>query len=268
MEHNLEQIIFIVVSSSVTALLAIAVVIDLIVLYRKRKRYNEQEREMHKKEVDHLLRMEEMRRITAEMEGQAAERERIAQDLHDQLGSLLFTTKLHFKHLGKSIPEDQKKAAEGISTMLDEAHQEVRRISHDLHEGAVYDKGFIPALEHLVEAIRSSSRIKVTLDVSNVTSEQLAFVQTDLFNIIQELFSNTLKYAKARSIRLKLEDHSGKVLFTYEDDGLGFEMDQSSGDGGIGLNNIRNRAAKIGTDIELRSEPGKGMSFSIILNNE
>ena len=103
----------------------------------------EQVRSQLEQRIDLLLTEHELERNYALLEGQDQERKRIAQDLHDRLGSLLSTVRLYYSDFeskrNKEIPnEDSYKKARSL---LDEAAEEVRRISHDMYSGMLLKFG-------------------------------------------------------------------------------------------------------------------------------
>ena len=102
---------------------------------RQRKRLAVQEHDLYEQRINGMMRKQEIRSLDAMMEGQEKERNRIARDLHDRLGSMLSAVKLQFSALEGRIEvlqNDHRKQYAQVVGMLDEAVGEVRRISHDM----------------------------------------------------------------------------------------------------------------------------------------
>ncbi len=272
MELEKNYILFLVIASTLVVVIMIGIAIDLVLLYRRKKIAAEQEKYAHQLEVDQLLQRHEMESVNALLRGQDEERIRIAQELHDSLGSILFTAKLHYSQLEKqmrSLKEQQNTSYSQVTNLLDEAVDEVRRISHDLYEGSLAKFGYKTALLQLIHAIETTNTIRITFDNGEVDGEKYVSIQRDLYRITQELLSNTLKYADALSIHIKLRYTENLFQFEYHDDGVGFSHSIIDHTEGIGFRNIQARAKAIGGKVEFESTPGSGMTCTLkILNTE
>ncbi len=264
-----QYLIFIVVSSSLVVLFLIAVVIDLVLLYRGRKRLADKELELRQSQIDDLLRKQEIESVNALLKGQNDERRRIARELHDRLGSLLFTAKLHYRQVQKSIASlkaEQERAYSEVNNLLDEAVDEVRRISHDLYEGSLAKFGFRTALKQLIEAIMAANPLKITFDDEGITNNAYKDFERNLYRIMQELLSNSLKHSEAESISIRVSQKEDTFMLTYRDDGKGMDLDKAEKADGIGLQNIKDRVNEIGGAMELEGKPGLGFKFKLTID--
>jgi NarL family two-component system sensor histidine kinase LiaS len=84
-----------------------------------------------------------------------------------------------------------------------------------------------------------------------------------LYNIVQEALNNALRHAHAKSILVRIDYHYRQVELSVEDDGIGFNLDASSG--GMGLQNMQERAIEIGADFSLTTAPHQGTKIQIRL---
>lgn len=262
MDSPTETITYIVVTSTLVVLLMLVVVVDVILLMRKSKRE-------HLQRVDDLMRMQEIESVNNLLKGQNEERRRIAKDLHDRLGSMLFTVRLNYQKVEKKlleIQEENDKMVTNLEEMLEEAHQEVRRISHDLYEGSLARFGFAKAFEQLKEAVESSNEIKIEFKDGNIERFPNEQIEQTLYRIAQELLSNTLKHAKATVVNLELVETKSEIEMIYSDNGQGFRTEKSTA--GLGMTSIKERADKINAELRLISAPGNGMNCSVIVNKE
>ena len=91
-------------------------------------------------------------------------------------------------------------------------------------------------------------------------------VEEELYNIAQEALNNSLRHAHAKSILVRLDHHERQVELTVEDNGIGFDMDASSG--GMGLRNMQERAKEIGAAFSLITAPQQGTKIRIRLDLE
>jgi signal transduction histidine kinase len=87
-----------------------------------------------------------------------------------------------------------------------------------------------------------------------------------LFRIYQEALNNALKHSGANHFKISLQYYKDLFTLTVEDDGAGFSPDLTDQNSGLGLNNIRNRAALIGAVAGIESSPGNGCNIRITLN--
>lgn len=248
---------------------SVVLLLGLFVLgfyYRQRQKLAKKNELIAQQKIEGLLNESEIKTYNAMIDGQEEERKRIATDLHDRLGSMLATVKLLFSSLDNKIDkaqEENTKQYEKANTLLDEACSEVRRISHNLSTGMVMSFGLVPALKELCESIDQSGLIKCKLMVYGIDGRLDQSVETGLYRIVQELFSNILKHAKAKNVTVQLNQSEGSVNLTVEDDGVGFYVEEKKKSGGLGLKNLETRAAKLHGVYYVDSHPGKG-TISIV----
>lgn len=234
--------------------------------YLQRNKLAKKNEEISQQKISSLLNEQEIKSYNAMIEGQEEERKRIATDLHDRLGSMLSTVKLLFSSLDLKIDKAQdenKMQYERAGNLLDEAVVEVRRISHNLSTGIVMSFGLVPALQELCESIDNSKLIKCKLLHYGMDQRLDQHIEIDIYRIVQELFGNILKHAKAKQITLQLNRVDGSINITVEDDGIGFDVAEKMKSGGMGLKNLEARAAKLNGVFHVDSKPGTG-TISII----
>lgn len=259
-------IVFLVISSSAVVLLVCAVLFDLFKLSRKRKIIAAQEIELQKKRIDELIMKKEVESVNALIKGKNSERRRISQELHDRLGGILFTAKLYNTNIEKKIAalkNEHEAAFDKMTELLDEAVQEVRRISHDLYSGSISNFGYVVAVQQLVQALQETNDIKIEFisdHMPEVLDEKLQF---DLYAATQELLSNSLKHSGAEYISIEVHGNENKFELTYHDNGKGFDVDGSYE--GIGLRNIRERAERHNGTLIVKSSADHGSTFYITI---
>lgn len=218
---------------------------------------------LHEQKIEKLLSDQELKSINAMMEGQDKERKRIAQDLHDRLGSMLSTVKHHFSAMESKITELRDQNIEQYNTaitLLDDAVREVRHISHDMLSGTLVKFGLAAALEDLKNSIEVPGKLTVELNVFGLDHRLENEVEIAVYRIIQELVGNSLKHAKASemSIQLTLSDDNLNVM--VEDNGRGFDAQNITSDG-IGLQNIYERIKRQNGTYHLDTAIGRGTTF-------
>ena len=260
--------------SILLAILAIALISILLVLRRfyqpKRAadldKLKKQEEKNQQKVLD-LVKRQEVNSINSYMEGQEKERGRIASELHDRLGSLLSTVKLHFSSFEADM-EGNKESKDSFSfalDLLDNSVQEVRTISHNLSKGVLTQFGLSGAIENLRDAINTAGKIQVKYINTGNSIGLAPEIEIEIFRIIQELITNAIKHSKSDEIFIQQINDGETMSITIEDQGIGFDITKLKGKG-IGLNNLRSRAENIGAIYHYETAPGQGTSVSIEIN--
>ncbi|MYM39516.1 type IV pili methyl-accepting chemotaxis transducer N-terminal domain-containing protein [Duganella qianjiadongensis] len=190
------------------------------------------------------------------------ERNLVAQGLHDSIAQGLNFLNLQVQMLEQSMQQRQWEEVESIVPALragvDESYQDVRELLHNFRT-RLQEGNLLSSLEAVVEKFRRQSGI--TVDIAAETqgppfpSEQ----QLQLLFIVQEALSNVRKHAGASRVWVRLDDHDDFVL-SIRDNGHGFEPSalDTLGESHVGIHIMRERAARIAADLNVRSQPGQG----------
>lgn len=231
---------------------------------RTRTKLADQERELHRKEVDHLLQESENKALHSMLDGQEKERIRVARELHDHVGSMLSTLKVQAGALESRLeskePGTQQRAT-NLITLLDKTSSEVRRLSHDMLGSELSRFGLLKAMEDLTASIRIAGKLEVELKQNGMDQRLDSSMEMALYRIAQELVSNALKHAEPQKISIGLERSLGRMRLVVADDGIGFDLGKARA--GIGLENVEGRAARIGATVRWESAPGNGTTVSV-----
>lgn len=250
---------------TIYVLLALFVIISLVVLYlvrnaRQKLKLNSLEISIKNQEIDNLLKNQEAKSYASLLEGQNAERERIAQDLHDQLGGTLAAVKVHFSLMDQKIVElqsENRDLFDKVNEMLGNAVQDVRRISHDLASGYLSKLGLRGALLDLTNVLTSAKKLKVDFFMDENLPKFEPKKEQEIYAIIQELVSNTLKHANATTVDLQLNRQGETCNIMFEDNGVGFDPIKADLKG-IGLKSLSNRVNKLDGKLTIDSYIGRG----------
>ena len=255
---NQEQIFL---AGTLTMLLMAFSVVLFIYLYQRKLI----KKKLENQEILDLLQRQEMKTAYALLEGQDKERKRIALELHDNLGSILTSLNMFSDAIqSNSEPNKMKEIADKISETSRLANEEVRKISHSLDSGLLKHFGLKTAISQLMEAIESSKKIDVELELQ-IEDQLDNEVGLEIYRMIQELVNNTLKHSECNRIRLDISHIENEMSIIYHDDGIGFDLNKI--EQGMGLTNIGKRASKLNGGLSIESSPGKGSTFIIEIRN-
>lgn len=213
-----------------------------------------------------LLQEKEVETIEAMLKGQSLERHRIARDLHDQLGGIMATVKLHFNSMEDSIdqlPKNNQQSFEKANQVLDVACNEVRIIAHDMVSGMLTHSGLQGALQELVKAVEKKAGLNVQLLINQWDESLDDGLELDLYRTIQELISNVLRHAQATELTIQLTRNEDGLSVMVEDNGVGFEPGSGTRAIGMGLKNMENRMHKHGGSFSIDSTLTHGTTVII-----
>lgn len=178
------------------------------------------------------------------------EQARIGHDLHDGVGQTMTGLTSLLDALEADLTGQHKKDASRIRQLVQEAVQEVRRLSHGLSPAAVKNRGLSGALQLLAETVRTNFRTACTCEVDEgivLTDEEQ---QTHLYRIAQEAVNNALRHGKAQQVRLSLRRAAeNEAVLTVEDNGKGMKKSLSKRSEGIGMRVMEYRAHLISGEV-------------------
>lgn len=247
-----------------TLLVAVGFTIIIIVIFQLRQKalrtlrereadLRIKEQELHQQQVDQMVREQELKSINAMLEGEEKERKRIAEDLHDRVGSMLSAMKLQTDSSNKKM-----------TGLLDETVEEVRRISHNLETKVLNRFGLVAALEDLAQKINTSEKIQFELQHLDLTERLDNKVEINSYRIVQELISNALKHSQATEIITQVNRIDNQLIITVEDNGVGFNsLEAREKASGMGLKNVMSRANELNGNFNVDSGKGNGTTITV-----
>jgi PAS domain S-box-containing protein len=209
-----------------------------------------------KKQAEEALKASEqsLRRLTRQLlTAQEGERQRIALDLHDDLGQSLTALKMQLnairRGLGPEAPEangELDRAVHHIDEMIDK----VRGICKGLRPAVIERLGLTAALKSLLEDFQKYYQVSISQQVEDVSGVFSRQTQMMIYRIFQECLTNIARHAGASRVSATVQKQEGQVFFAIQDDGAGFAprelLSQGSQDTGMGLAAIRQRMRLLG----------------------
>ncbi len=204
-------------------------------------------------------------RAQVEQAAAAAERQRLARDLHDAVTQTLFSCSLIAEvlpRLWERSPDEARKGLEELRRLTRGALAEMRALLVELRPAALTEIGLGDLLRQLTEAVTSRARVPITLRVEGRRPIP-ADVQIALYRITQEALNNVAKHARASQTHVTLCCRPGGVELRISDDGCGFDPSRVSPQC-LGLGIMRERAMAAGATLEIESQLGQGTRVVII----
>jgi PAS domain S-box-containing protein len=223
----------------------------------ERKRV-EEEVAKHRKDLQSLS--------TQLINAQEAERKRISQELHDEMGQALTAMSINLAAIKKELspelaPAIRERLAE-TSSLADRTLDQVRELSLDLRPSMLDDLGLVPTLRWYVNRYAKRLNLEVEFEAVDLEERLPAEMETVLYRAVQEALTNAARHAQASRVRIRLERKKSTVAAFIEDDGQGFDIEQVAGHGiserGVGLFGMRERVASLGGRLRIQSRPGRG----------
>ncbi len=225
----------------------------------------EQQDKLHRQEVDELIQNSELRYLSAGLEGREAEREQIARELHDQLGSSIVTLGWQYDAILENTAQSSDNYAQmlTLNNSLKQLYHDVRQLAHQLGSGVLERVGLIPILNELCQTIESAGRMEVGFSHYGMEGRLGFEYEINILRIMQELISNVLKYAKATQLMLQINRIDDTLNIMVEDNGIGFDQKEALQRSGAGLKNIEARLRSLGGTIQFENRPHGGTTVII-----
>ncbi len=193
--------------------------------------------------------------------GEERERNKIGQELHDNVNQILAGTKLYLS-IARQAKEGEKGIIDESIGLIDKAIEEIRALSKDKVTPMKHVN-----LEELLETLLSN--LSATTDIAAILDYKGSgqWIEDDLklsiYRIIQESVTNILKHANAKNVSVLVDMGISNIRIIITDDGKGY--DTSIRKNGIGISNMINRVESFNGTITFESSPGMGCKTEILL---
>ena len=225
---------------------------------------------------NHMLERVELERRDAGLavlQAQEAERQRIAQDLHDEVNQALTAILLRLSATMGDAPEPLRRELEETRQLAQRAMNELLTLARQLRPTALDDHGLIAALASQVRDFSDRTGIEARFDRHGELPELSGPEQLVIYRVTQESLSNAAQHAGASRVDVGLS-FVGATVLTVSDDGTGFAAGSGAGarngrvrgrPGGLGLSGMRERALMVGGTLTIFSRPGQGTTVELTM---
>jgi len=264
---NPEQVRFAILIATLVMLMMAVFAIVFVIYYQQRRLEQEKKLRDIEKSYQKML-------LETALHSEESERRRIAQDLHDDIGTMLSLTKLSLNQLTKILYKDSSRLFSFSSdtsnsprteltlskaqSLVEETIVHVRRITRDLVPTTLDQFGLVAAIEEFIQRMGESYVLSVQFHCdSEDIPRQSPKVELALYRIMQELVNNAIKHANCDEIVIDLRLEQGKIELQVTDNGKGFDPTaiQIIGQAGLGLRNIESRLSVINGSVNYH-KPG------------
>jgi len=242
-----------IIISFVFIVLSGFIVLSIILLYKRSIK--------HFNELRTIKDNEHRKLLNAIIETQEKERDRIASDIHDELGPLLTVIKLELYNM--SNHEILSPSIDSLINNVDRAIVDIRRISKDLSPRMLIDLGLNEAIQILIQTIEEVSNLNILYDYKVSSSVIHQDYNLTIYRIIQESLNNIFKHANAKNAKIVLSENEFNIKLLIEDDGDGFNVDGMSS--GLGLRNIKARGIALNGIVDIKSKIACGTSIRLTI---
>lgn len=235
---------------STVAVVLLSAIVVFVILYRSKQRRNAEKLEL-------LRRQNELEVLNALVEGEEKERSRLARELHDGVGGILSASKMHLS----IIEEDAQQSFQikNVSSMIDQAAQEIRTIAHNLFPDILLANDLNVVLANFCGRMRSAG-----LNIDYYCLGSIPHLNNRLkliiYRAVQELVNNAMKHASAEHVLVQISFHDDLMTIVVEDDGKGFDSQAGKG---MGLLNLETKMKNLDGQLTIESTPGRGSSIQM-----
>lgn len=246
----------------VGSVIAGALLLVLGLLYRnnrQRRLIVEKDQLLKEEQIRFLERQQQVVSLQSMINGQESERSRIAKDLHDGLGGLFSTIKMHFSTL-QHEKEELKTDTLFVKSyeLINSASEDVRRIAHNMMPEVLIRMGLVQAIQELCNSISAGKLLQVTLQHYGMEKRLNSSTEIMLFRIMQELLNNIMKHAKATEAIIQFNKEGSRLSVIVEDNGRGFMLLENQDKNSAGLASVESRVTYLNGKLSIDSQKGVG----------
>ncbi len=221
------------------------------------------------KSANKELEEERQHRNTTRLEAEENERERLSKELHDGLGQTLTALKLQIESFDyTNLNEESANKLKLLSTSVDWAVDDIRRISNNLMPAVLKEFGIAASLRYLVETINVNQNLEVHFESDKLPFSLSKHPKINIYRIVQEALNNSIKHSGTDKIYLSMKYQNDILRISIKDYGKGFEHDKVAIANHNGLVNMKERADSIGADLEINAKPFVGTTILLAIKKE
>ena len=226
----------------------------------ERKKAEENLKLMEQKILDQKI--QEQKKISrAIIQGQEEEKNRIGQELHDNINQILASAKIYLSVAAKKN-EVIKESLKYPMKLIDSSIEQIRLLSHK-QVTPLKNINLEELVHELLDGLKKNKITKTDFTYSASNEHLSDDLKLNIYRIIQEQLNNILKHADAKNVAILLKEQNNAVNIIITDDGKGFRVDSKRK--GIGISNMLNRIESYNGKMEINSSPGHGCKINVAI---
>jgi len=195
-----------------------------------------------------------------------AERQRVARELHDDVGQAVATVGVLLHALEQrpgAIAEEMRPALTAMQGTIRQITESVARLVRDHHPAELLGLGFEETLRAHVCEFTQRHELELRLATVPVAGLLPPEQELHLYRIVQEALANVARHAQARRVTVRLTRRGSTLLVVVRDDGVGFDTGALQAGSGFGLVTMRERAEILGAELSVRSAHDGGTEVRV-----
>jgi len=249
----------------ITAALTILLGILLAVFCIRKLLGSEREAELRYREV--VTARSQLKELSARLvEAQENERRSISRELHDEVGQALSAVLVDLGNFSNALRNKDEEALparlEEIKRNVENCVAVVRNMALLLRPSMLDDFGLVPALKWQAREFSKRTGIRVRVATEDVSEELPEEHKTCIYRVVQEALHNASRHSSAQLVRITVRQELQRILLSIQDDGSGFDPEQTRG---LGLIGMEERVSYLGGVFRIESEPGHGTLIAVSL---
>ncbi len=203
----------------------------------------------------HRLRQRELDRL----------RVRLAGDLHDEVGSSLWSIALLSQMLGKhgQMGQEERREVSEIHRIATQTSNAIRDIVWLINPAFDTMQDLVLRMQDFAKTVLRETEHRITWDGIDLAQRLPLEFRQHVFLMFKEAVTNVAKHAAATRVEVRLEQNTRRLYLTVQDNGAGFDLQTSTK--GNGLRNLRRRAEKVGGDLDVTTAPGVGTRLCFVI---
>jgi signal transduction histidine kinase len=198
------------------------------------------------------------------IEAHEAERERVAMELHDDIGQRLAVTRIDLDVLAQALPLETSEVRLRILELSERTLAlaiDVQALSHRLHPSVLGYLGVVSASAAFCRELAARQHVDIAFSHDGVPDGVPANVARAVFRVLQEAVTNAVKHAGVSGVTVALRGSPDAIRLDVSDAGVGFDPDSVLSGGGVGLVGMQERVRAVGGELFIESRPGAGTSI-------
>ncbi|HEU4555836.1 MAG TPA: sensor histidine kinase [Chitinophaga sp.] len=261
MQSEFPEVAIVIITTIILLLFLVGFIVIMLILNQKSRLTQVQElRLMEEKYEQELLR--------TQLEIQENIFGNLSQEIHDNIGQSLTFVSLSLLTVPVENGSEAHLYIEESRKMLQKAIAELRDLSKGLQTERIIEIGLVKAIEFELQRLERTNLYKTSFNFTDVQNLMDSQTETILFRTVQEMLNNIVKHARASELEIHLTHENDTINLEIRDNGIGFDpgiLSEKEYSKGLGLRNIRKRAALIGGTCNINSIKNGGTTIRITI---